>query len=415
MTRAIQPPAEPEGYAHEENEAAINLMDALSWLGDGKRLIAATTLGATLLALLIALLLTPYYTARVTLMPPGSQQSGGAAAALASLGAVGGLAGSLGGKSAEELYVAIIKSDSVVRGLAAKFALKERYDVETHETLRVTVPKYIRASSDKKSGLITIEVDDKDPKFAADLANAHVAEVTKVLGRLTVTEAQQRRVFFENQLGTTKENLVKAEAELRRVQEKSGVVVLDRQAEALLSSVARARALIAEREVQLKVLRTAATDQNPDVRRLLSEIMALRDELARMESTGGAAGGSATDLPVGKIPAAAVDFLRAVRELKLQESLLEIMVRQYELAKLDEAREGPQLQIVDSAQPPDYKSKPSRALIVVAAALLSLLVSTGWVLFRAALASRHDRHPEDKQAWQRVRNSWQLRGPSPPR
>lgn len=414
MTREIQPPAEPEGYAHDDDDAAINLMmDALTWLGDGKRLIAATTLGATLLALLIALLLTPYYTARVTLMPPSSQQSA-AAAALASLSAVGGLAGSLGVKTTEELYVAIIKSDSVVRGLAARFALKERYEVKTHEILRVTVPKYIRVSSDRKSGLITIEVDDKDPKFAADLANAHVAEVTKLLGRLVLTEAQQRRVFFENQLGATKENLVKAEAELRRVQEKSGLVVLDRQAEAMLSGVVRVRALIAEREVQLKVLRTSATDQYPDVRRLLSEIRALQDELARMESTGGTRGGSA-EIPVGKIPAAAVDFLRAVRELKLQESLLEVMVRQYELAKLDEAREGPQLQLVDTAQAPDYKSKPSRALIVLGAALLSLLVSAGWVIFRAALTSRHDRRPEDRQAWQRLRSSWRLRGPSPHR
>jgi tyrosine-protein kinase Etk/Wzc len=145
--------------------------------------------------------------------------------------------------------------------------------------------------------VITVEVDDEAPQFAADLANGHSAELMKVLSRLAVSEAQQRRVFYEQQLKDTKEHLINAEQGLRGVQEKSGVIVLDKQAEALIGGAAQLRALIAEREVQLKVLRTGATEQNPDVMRLNSELRALRGELARMESTQGGNPGSAVDMP----------------------------------------------------------------------------------------------------------------------
>jgi capsule polysaccharide export protein KpsE/RkpR len=304
----------------------------------------------------------------------------------------------------------LLKSDSITRELDQKFDLKKRYQVQTNEALRKTLTSYVRVASDKKSGVISIEVDDKEPKFAADLANAMPAELAKVLSRLAVTEAQQRRVFYEKQLKETKERLIKAEQDLRGVQEKSGFIVLDKQAEALLGGAAQLRALIAEREVQLKVLRTAATEQNPDVMRLNSELRALRSELARMESKQDGASGSAVDMPVGKIPEAAIDYVRARRELKLQETLLEGIVRQYELAKLDEAKEGTSPQQVDTAIPPDHKSKPSRALIVLAGTLLGLLASSVVVVWRRYSALARERDPESAAAWESLRKAWRLRG-----
>ncbi|HTJ04265.1 MAG TPA: Wzz/FepE/Etk N-terminal domain-containing protein, partial [Caldimonas sp.] len=220
-------------YDTDEDEApALSLTEVLTWLGESKRQIAAVTVTIAVAALVVALLLPPIYTARASFLAPGSQQQSGSAAALAALGSLGGLAGGLAAKTPDDLYVALLKSDSVLRGLDARFDLKKHYDVETHEALRRVVPGFIRVSADKKSGVINVEVDDKDAKFAADVANAHEAEVTKLLGRLAVSEAQLRRVFFEKQLQDTKENLVKAEQALRGVQEKSGVIVLDKQAEA---------------------------------------------------------------------------------------------------------------------------------------------------------------------------------------
>jgi len=397
-------------YATEEDEApAVSLTEVLTWLGESKRQIAAVTATIAIAALVVALLLPPIYTARASFLAPGSQQQSGSAAALAALGSLGGLAGGLAAKTPDDLYVALLKSDSVLRGLDAKFDLRKHYEVDTHEALRRIVPGFIRVSADKKSGVISVEVDDKDKNFAADVANAHEAEVTKLLGRLAVSEAQLRRVFFEKQLQDTKENLVKAEQALRGVQEKSGVIVLDKQAEALITNAALLRAQIAEREVQLKVLRTSSTEQNPAVIRLNSELHALRTELSRMESAQGGSPGSAVDMPVGKLPEAAVDYVRARRELKLQETLLEGMVRQYEIAKLDEAKEGPTLQQVDIAQPPDHKSKPSRALIVLVSALVALLAASAAVVVRRYFALRRARDPIASAAWRGLVRAWRVR------
>ena len=394
----------------EEEGSTVALSDLLIWLGQGKRIIVLVTLLAAVASLAVALAIKPVFTARATLLPPQAQQGGGSSAALAALGSLGALAGGLGAKTPDELYVALLRSDSVQRALAQRFDLLKRYEVESYETLRKVMPGFIRITTDKKSGLIGVEVDDVDPKFAADLANAHTGEITKVLARLAVSEAQLRRVFFEKQLKDTKEALIAAEQDLRRVQEKSGVIALDKQAEALIGGAAQVRAQISERDVQLKVLRGSATDQNPDVIRLAAELRALRGELARMESTQGGNAGSAVDMPVGRIPEAAIDYVRARRELKLQETLLEGMIRQFEIAKLDEAKEGPVLQPVDIALPPDRKSKPSRALIVLATTVFALLASMVFVVARGYAGSAGAGDPLRAAAWQGVARAWRLRG-----
>ena len=401
------PPAVSDEF--EDEGPSVSLTQLLTWVGEGKRLIAVVTVTVAVASVVVALLLPKTYTARATFLAPGSQQQGGSAAALAALGSLGGLVGGSAAKSPDELYVALLKGDSVQRSLDQRFDLKARYEIANYESLRKALPYYIRVSSDKKSGLITVEVDDKEPKFAAELANAHAGEVTKVLGRLAVSEAQLRRIFFEKQLNDTKERLIKAEQDLRLVQEKSGVIVLDKQAEALITGAAQVRALIAEREVQLKVLRTAATDQNPEVIRLNSELRALRNELARMESAQGGNAGSAVDMPVGKLPEAAIAYVRARRELKLQETLLEGMLRQFEAAKLDEAKEGQVLQQVDIALPPDRKSKPSISLIALASTLLALLGATMFVVLRRYSAWSRELNPETYQARTELFKAWRLR------
>jgi tyrosine-protein kinase Etk/Wzc len=399
----------------DDDGPEVSLLDVLTWLGEGKKWIVGVTAAVAIGSTIVAMLLPDEYTARASLLPPNSQQQS-SSAALAALGALGGLAGGAAGagmgglipKSPDELYVALLKSDSVQRELADRFQLKQRWDVKTYEQLRKTFADFVRVTPDKKSGVITVLVDDEDPRFAADLANAYAGEITKVLARLAVSEAQQRRVFFDQQLKDTKEHLIQAEHDLRKVQEKSGVIVLDKQAEALITGAAMVRAQIAEREVQLKVMRTIATDVNPDVLRVAAELRALRSELARMESTQGNPG-SAVDMPVGRIPEAAIDYVRARRELKLQETLLESMIRQYEIAKLDEAKEGPVLQVVDYALPPDRKSKPARAVIVLASTLATLLLASTIVAMRRYAQLARERDPGGALAWESARRAWRLR------
>ena len=404
------PPVGGVGDGFDDHDPGVGWLEALTWIGEGKRWIGALSLAAGVIGLAVGLLSTKVYTARTTLLAPTSQSAGGSAAALAALGSLGGIGGGFGAKSPDELYVALLKSDTVQRALADRFDLKTRYDVQTYEALRKVFPRYVRVGADKKSGLLSVEVDDIDPAFAANLANAHAAEVTKVMGRLAVSEAQLRRVFFEKQLAETKESLIKAEQNLRVVQEKSGVIALDKQAEALILGAGQMRALIAEREVQLKVLRTSATEQNPDVLRLGSELRALRVELARLESRQGGNPGSVVDLPVGRLPEVGIDYVRARRELKLQETLLEAMVRQYETAKLDEAKEGQTLQQVDLAQPPDRKSKPSATLLAIGGALAALLLTTSAFLVRGWRRWSHAHEPQDAAARAALTRAWRWRG-----
>jgi uncharacterized protein involved in exopolysaccharide biosynthesis len=387
---------------------SVGVLDMLAWLGESKRWIAGVTAVVAVASAVIAVLIPNEYTARASLLPPVTQQQSQSAAALAALGALGGLAGTMAPKTPDELYVALLKSDSVQRALVERFDLGKRWASESYERLRKVFPKYVRISSDKKSGVISIEVDDTEAAFAAELANAYATEITRLLGRLAVSEAQQRRVFFEQQLKDTKEHLIKAEQDLRAVQEKSGVIVLDKQAEALITGAAIVRAQIAEREVQLKVLRTIATPQNPDVQRLGAELQALRAELARMESRQGNAG-SAVDMPVGKLPEAAIDYVRARRELKIQEALLESMIRQFEIAKLDEAKEGPALQVVDRALPPDRKSKPMRAVIVLLGTFGALLVACLAIVVRRYTQLARAQDPQREHAWKSVLRAWHWR------
>lgn len=413
---AALPPGGATSGAELSTDASATLLDLLVWLGEAKRLVAGVTVAAIVVGVAYAFLLTPIYTARTTLLPPASQQQSGSAAALAALGSLGGLAGGLGTKTPDELYVSLLKSDSIVRVLAQRFQLMERYKATSFEALRKLVPQRVRVTSEKKSGLIQVEVDDKEPQFAADLANAHATEITKLLSRLAVSEAKARRMFFEQQLKDTKENLIVAEQSLQQVQEKSGMVVLDKQAEAIIAGVAQLKAQIAEREVRMKVLSGSVTSENPDLMRLMSELSALRSELGRMESaprvTTGAASGVATgsiDIPVGKLPAAAVDYIRARRELKFQETLLESMLRQYEIARLDEAKEGNGLQQVDVAVPPDHRSKPTRSLIVIGFAFAGWFGACVYVLWTRHSAIARQRDPSRGAAWQTLRTAWHWR------
>jgi len=400
---------DPAAAPDDDEGPTVSLTDLLIWIGESKGLIAGVTLLVAAVAVGVALLLPPVYTARATMMAPNNQQQSASSNALAALGALGGLGGGLAQKTPDELYVALLKSDSVVRALDKRFKLQAHYDVKDFETLRKVISKWVHIAADKKSGVISVEVDDESPTFAAELANAHAGEVGDVLSRLAISEAQLRRVFFEGQLKETKENLVKAEQAMQATQEKSGMIVLDKQAEALLLGAAQIRAQIADREIQLKVLRTGATEQNPAVMRLTSELAALRAELARMESAQGGVPGSSVDMPVGKLPGAAVDFIRARRELKIQETLLESMLRQYEIAKLDEAKEGPALQQIDFALPPDRKSKPSRALVVLVSALVALLLTSAIVVMRRYIAYARSEDPHSDEAWNALSRAWRWR------
>ena len=349
------------------------MLDLLQVAADNLRLLVLVPLAAGLLALGICFAIAPTFTATTKFLPPQQQQSS-AAAMLQSLGALGGLAGAASGlKNPADQYVAFVKSESVQDTLIERFKLLNRYDERYLQDARKELERNTRVSAGAKDGLITVEVDDKDPVFAAQLANAHVEELQKLTSRLALTEAQQRRVFFERQLATTKNSLVKAEQALKGSGLNSSALKASPQA--AVEGLARLNAAITAQEIKLASMRGYLTENAPDFRQAQTEMSALRVQLRRAEKEEPATGRSSEES----------DYVAKFRDFKYQETLFELFARQYEIARVDESREGAVIQVLDVAKPPEKKSKPKNALIVAATALATGFVLLLWVFVRHAV------------------------------
>jgi uncharacterized protein involved in exopolysaccharide biosynthesis len=383
------------------DEDEISLLDLATALGEEKATLFAIPLLTTLVAVVVSLLMTPIFTAKTVVMPPQQQQSG-AAAALASLGGLAGLAGVAGGiKSPDEMYVALLGSDSLQNRLIGDLKLQERYEAKTLTDARVALKAQVRFSADKKSGLLNIEADDKDPAFAAELANRHVVELRAMLGRLAVTEAQKRRQFYEQQIQQTQDKLTFAEVAFRAAKEKSGMQLTTVLAETGVRASAELRGQIAAREVQLQAMSRFATAQNPETQRIANELSALRSQLNKTEQGSGESKVAASPLHQ--------EAVKSYRDVKVKEAMLEVLIRQYELARVDEAKEGPLIQQVDVAMPPERRSKPKRAIMVLVAAIAGLFLGVLVAFVRHALKKAQSDSTSAGQ-WLALKKAWSLRG-----
>jgi uncharacterized protein involved in exopolysaccharide biosynthesis len=353
---------------HEDDE--VSLLDILQVIVDNLRLLIFFPLIVGLLALGVSFFIPPTYTATTKVMPPQQQQSS-AAALLQNLGALGGLAGTASGiKNPNDQFVAFMQSRTVQDALIKRFRLTERYDTKFSEDTRKELSKNVRISSGK-DGLITITVDDKDSTFSADLANAHVSQLGELLSKIAVTEAQQRRVFFEKQLANAKDNLTKAEQVLQTTGVNSGA--LKANPGAAVAGLAQLQAGIAAQEIKVASMRGYLSESAPDFKQALTELAALRTQLRRAEQV---------QTPV---QAGDTDYVAKYRDFKYYETLFELFAKQYELARVDESREGAVIQVLDAAVPPERKSKPSKALIAVVATLATAFILLLIVFIRRAM------------------------------
>ena len=386
MTEPIQATEVPE-------DDEISLLDLLQVVVDNLRLLVLGPLAACLLALGISFAITPTFTATTKFMPP-QQQASGAASLLQSLGALGGLAGAAGGiKNPTDQYVAFVKSRSVQDALIDRFGLIERYEQKLRQDTRKELDGNVRASSGK-DGLITIEADDKDPAFAAQLANANIEELGKLLNRLAVTEAQQRRMFFEKQLTKAKDSLVKAEQALKA----SGVnsSALKASPQAAVEGLAKLKAAITAQEIKLASMRGYLAESAPDFKQAQTELAAMRNQMARAETEEPAAGSGISG---------SSDYIAKYRDFKYNETLFELFAKQYEIARVDESREGAVIQIVDVALPPERKSKPKNAIIAAGTTLAAGFALLLFVFIRHALRSAAQ-DPNSAEKLVMLRRAW---------
>jgi uncharacterized protein involved in exopolysaccharide biosynthesis len=346
----------------------ISLLDLALVVAENLRLLILGPLAVGLAALGISFAIEPTFTAKVVMLPPQQQQSA-AASALQSLGALGGLAGAAGIKSPADQYVALMQTTTVEDRLIERFKLMEVYKADFKADARKALEQNTRISAGKKDGLLTIEFDDKSPQRAAEVANAYVEELRRLTSALAITEAQQRRAFFEKQLAQTKDKLAAAQRALQAAGINEGAIRAEPKAAA--EAYARLQAEITANEVRLQTMRGYLSETAPEFQQAQNQLTALRGQLARREAvnTSGAQG----------------DYVDRFREFKYQETLFDLFARQYEVARIDESREGAVIQVVDTAMPPERKSKPKRAIMAVVATLAAGFALLLWVFVRHAL------------------------------
>ena len=386
----------PPKAAQVVGDDEISLLDLLIVLAERQRIIFAITAIFALGAMLVSLLLPPRYTATVTLLPP--QQGSSMGAALAShLGDLGGMAalagGSLGLKNPNDMYVAMFKSRTVEDAMVQHFGLMQEYHAKYPSDARKAFEGSAIVDGGGKDGLIRISVEDRDPKRAADIANGYIDQFRLQSQHLAITEASQRRLFFEQQLEQAKENLANAEEAMKQTEQKTGVIQLDSQARALIESASSLRAQVAAKEVQIQGMRTYATGENSQIVQAQQELDSMRAQLAKL---GGSSADSASGgfiVPKGQVPQAGLEYIRKLRDVKYNETIFDILARQFEAAKIDEAKQGALIQVLDPAVPPDRKSFPKRGLIVLVVTLAGFILGVFAALLDAAFRRLKD-NPE---------------------
>jgi uncharacterized protein involved in exopolysaccharide biosynthesis len=392
--------------------AELSVLDILAILAGQKRFILRFLLGAAVLATVIAFALPGRYEGKVVMLPP--QQSSSIGSAL--LGQLGGSMGSLaplaslaGGssllKNPADMYVALLTSRTVEDAIIRRFGLMAEYREKRMSDARKELEKRTTAVAGAKDGLIRLSVEDRDPKRAADLANSYVEEFRKLSATLAITEAARRRLFFQQQLDQARDELTKAEEAMRETQQSTGVLQIDSQARSLIESAAILRGQVVAKQVQIQSMRSFAAEDNPALILAKQELAALE---AQLERVAGSQPDKGSDLILskGRVTGAGLEYLRRLRDLKYNETVFELLAKQFEIAKLDEAREGSIVQVVDSAVVPDKRSSPHRLLIIIGATIFSLFVACFWVVMREGW-TRSFELPENRKRLEAIKEQWQ--------
>jgi uncharacterized protein involved in exopolysaccharide biosynthesis len=358
---------------YDDEPQGASMADVLAPIAQRWRSVLLVPVLAGALGVAGSYLVAPRYMASVSLLPP--QQQGGAASALASVSAISSLAGSLGGgfKSPADQMVALMQSNTVSHRLIEQFSLKEVYDEALLQDARATLAKRVAISAGKKDGLIRVDVEDTDPARAAAIANQYVEELRRITAHLAITEAQQRRVFYEKRLAESQKALTAAQVALQSSGFNRGALQVEPKAAA--ETFAKLKAELTLAEVRLAAMRSNMADTSAEVRQQLSVLSALRQQVGALEADQAGQSGSP-------------GYISRYREYKYQEMLFEMFARQYELARVDESREAALIQVVDAATPPERKVWPKRSLFGAAAGVGALVAYLLWILLGSRLRSK---------------------------
>lgn len=391
-----QPEAEEPRAKRQRQVAQLRLL----W--EARNLLFRALILGSIASAAIVLLIPVRYKATAQLMPPDGQAGSGMAmlsAFAGRAGAMGGLAGDLlGVKNSGALFVGILESRTVRDRLIGQFTLQRVYGAAKMEDARAAVASHTRIAEDRKSGIITITVTDHDPRRAAALAQAYVDELDRLVAQVSTSSARRERIFLEERLRAVKQDLDSAAQKFSVFASKNTAIDIPAQSKAMVEAAATLEGQLIAAEAELHGLEAMYTDQNVRVRALRARVTELRSQLGKM---GGESGTTATSMQgadaslypaIRQLPLLGVTYADLYRQTRIQETVYELLTQQYELAKVEEAKEVPSVKVLDAAVIPTKKSFPPRTLLTGAGTALAFLVGCAWVLVRQGW---RDIDPED--------------------
>ncbi|HEX8814535.1 MAG TPA: lipopolysaccharide biosynthesis protein [Terriglobales bacterium] len=374
----------------------------------GRRFVAKAGFYGLIVAAVISLLIRPKYESVLRIMPPQKMGSmGGLAAMIASAGEEkGGAAGSavgsmisdaMGVKSSGSLYMGVLRSASVQDAIIDKFNLKKVYGAVYQNDARDRLSESTDVSEDKKSGIISIVVTDTSPQRAQEIAAAYVSTLDTLMAQLDTSAAHRERVFLETRIAQVKTDLDKASQDLSDFSSKNATLDVKEQGKAMVEGAANLTGQLIAAESQLDGLRQIYTDNNVRIRTLQARVDLLRKKLSELRGNDPAAadtnrdagaepnknsnGGGDFGMSISELPQVGVTYYDLYRRVKMQETVFEVLTKQFEIAKIEEAKELPTSKVLDPASFPERKASPKRRLITLGGGLLTALMAAAYLAF----------------------------------
>ena len=341
-------------------------------------------------SVLLAFLIPAQYTSTARLMPPDSQSTNGLAMMASLAGqnnlALGAMAGDLlGMKTTGALFTAVLRSRTVQDRIVQEFDLRRVYWKRLQESARVRLEERTGISEDRKSGVITLTVDDHDPNRAAQIAAAYIDELNVLMAQLNTSSAHRERVFLEQRLDSIKVDLESAEKDFSQFASKNAAIDITAQGKAMLEGAASLQGELIAAQSELEGLKQIYSDNNVRVRTVQARVNELRVQLSKLggkfSADGSGGDTSSGDYPtLRQLPILGVPYADKYRRLKVEEAVFETLTKQYELARVQEAKEIPSVKVLDAPQPPEAKSFPPRTWIILGGTLCALILASFWIV-----------------------------------
>jgi uncharacterized protein involved in exopolysaccharide biosynthesis len=367
-----------------------NLKDSifahLNFLWGCRRLLQRVALFSLLAGLLIAFLIPKRYESTTQLMPPDTQSNSGLAmlATLSSKTSVGGLAplagDLLGMKSSGALFVGVLRSTTVEDRLVDRFNLRHVYGARYQQDARKTLAEKTNLNEDRKSGIISITVTDNDPNRAEAIANGYVEVLNQSIANLSTSSAHRERVFLEERLTAVKRDLDQASRDFSQFASKNKTLDLKEEGRAMLQGAATIEGQLIAAESELKGLQAIYTDNNVRVRAIQARIAELRQQMDKLGGSSATQTTDSTHPTLSTLPLLGVTYADLYRRVQIQEAVYEALTQQYELAKVQEAKETPSVKQLDPANFPEHKSYPPRLLIAISCMTVALFATSVYLL-----------------------------------